>query len=55
MNCGEEKRSGIAQCVDHGVDFGAQPALAAPAISVSDEAAETANGLASAKVELGAR
>jgi hypothetical protein len=26
----QEKRSGIAQCVDHGVDFGAQSALAAP-------------------------
>jgi len=26
----QEKRGGIAQCVDHGVDFGAQSALAAP-------------------------
>src|SRR6202158_1045899 len=26
----QEKRNGIAQCVDHGVDFGAQSALAAP-------------------------
>jgi hypothetical protein len=26
----QEKRGGIAQCVDHGVDFGSQSALAAP-------------------------
>ena len=26
----QEKRNGVAQCVDHGVDFGAQSALAAP-------------------------
>src|SRR5258706_15442226 len=26
----QENRNGIAQCVDHGVDFGAQSALAAP-------------------------
>src|SRR5260370_39397045 len=26
----QEKRNGVAQCVDHGADFGAQYALAAP-------------------------
>src|SRR5246127_4135586 len=27
---GQEERYRIAQCVDHGMDFGAQPAFAAP-------------------------
>src|SRR5258706_15245243 len=27
---GQEKPNGVAPCVDHGVDFGAQSALAAP-------------------------